>query len=118
MPAIPAAKMQELLPASIGAFQRTATESMAMGPMGSTAEGTYTQGDKSFELRIVDMAGMGALAGLGAAIGVEQSREDADGYERTSSEPQSPTGSWWKPKATPPILPISRLQSDRSIPTT
>lgn len=95
MPAVPAAKMQELLPASIGPFARTATESMAMGPMGSTAEGTYTNGDKSFELRIIDMAGMGALAGLGAAIGVEQSREDADGYERTKSvDGQMQTESW------------------------
>jgi hypothetical protein len=95
IPAIPATKMQELLPANIGPFQRTAMQTMAIGPMGSTAEGTYTNGDKSFDLRIIDMAGMGALAGLGAAIGVEQSREDADGYERTTSvDGQMQTESW------------------------
>ncbi len=94
-PAVPAAKMQELLPTAIGPFKRTATESMAMGPMGSTAEGTYTDGDKSFKLRVSDMAAMGAIAGLGAAIGVEQSREDADGFERTTSvDGQMQTESW------------------------
>lgn len=87
--------MQDLLPNSIGAYQRSATETTAMGPMGSTAEGTYSNGDKSFKLRIVDMAGMGAAAGLGAAIGVEQSREDADGYDRTRSvDGQMQTEAW------------------------
>jgi hypothetical protein len=95
IPAIPPAKMQELLPVAIGSFQRTATQSAAMGPMGSTAEGTYTSGDKRFTLRIIDMAGMGALAGLGAAFGVEQNREDADGYERTRSvNGQMQTEAW------------------------
>jgi Yip1 domain len=95
IPAIPASKMQQLLPVAVGAWQRSATETMAIGPMGSTAEGTYTNGDKSFKLRIIDMAGMGALAGLGAAIGVEQSREDATGYERTQSvDGQMQTESW------------------------
>jgi hypothetical protein len=94
-PAVAAARMQELLPTSIGGFQRSAVETMAMGPMGSTAEGTYSNGDKSLKLRIVDMAGMGALAGLGAAIGVEQSREDANGYDRTRSvDGQMQTEAW------------------------
>ena len=84
-PPVPAASMQALLPSSIGAYQRTATETMAMGAMGSTAEGTYTSGDNRFTLKIVDMSALGALAGLGAAMGAQQSREDANGYERTST---------------------------------
>ena len=77
--------MQALLPTAIGGLQRTAVESASAGNIGGTTAGTYTSGDKSFELRIVDMNALGALAGLGAAMGVEQSREDADGYERTGT---------------------------------
>ncbi len=84
-PPIEAAKLQALLPSSIGPFERTASETMAMGPMGSTAEGTYSSGDQSFKLMIADMSALGALAGLGAAMGVEQTREDADSYERTGN---------------------------------
>ena len=79
------AQLQALLPASLGSYQRTATQSVAMGEMGSTAEGTYTAGDRTITLKVVDMAGVGALAGLGAALGVEANKETADGYERTGT---------------------------------
>lgn len=77
--------LQGLLPASVGGYQRNAVEATAMGGMGSQAQGTYAAGDRSFTLKVVDMAGLGAVAGLGAAMGVEQSREDANGYERTTT---------------------------------
>lgn len=78
-------ELQALLPASLGAYQRTAVESAGAGAIGGQVEGTYTSGDKTIRLKIVDMSGLGALAGLGSAMGVEQSREDADGYERTGT---------------------------------
>jgi hypothetical protein len=78
-------RMKALLPETIGAYQRSATEGLTAGPMGSTAQGTYTWGDKSFTLRIADMSALGALTGLGAAMGVEQSKEDANSYEKTTS---------------------------------
>lgn len=91
------AKLQEMLPAAIGAYQRTATESTAMGQIGSTAEATYESGSNRFTLKVVDMSAMGALAGMGAAMGVQQSREDADGYERTSTvDGQMRTEAWNK----------------------
>lgn len=94
-PPVDAARMQALLPGAIGTYQRTAVETGGMGAIGSTAEGTYSSGDNSISLKIVDMSAMGALAGIGAAIGVQQSREDADGYERTSSvNGQMQTESW------------------------
>ena len=94
-PPIPAAKMQELLPAAIGSYARTATESVAVGPMGSNAQGTYTAGTNSYTLKIADMSALGALAGLGAAMGVEQSKEDANGYEKTTTvNGQMQTESW------------------------
>jgi len=85
VPAVDTAKIQALLPAAIGSYQRSATESMAVGAVGSSAQGTYTAGDKSFVLKISDIAAFGALSGLGAAMGVQQSREDANGYDRTST---------------------------------
>jgi hypothetical protein len=90
-------RMKALLPETIGGYARTATESVGAGAMGSTAQGTYTAGDKSFTLRIADMSALGALAGLGAAMGVEQSKEDANSYERTTSvNGQMQTESWNK----------------------
>ena len=80
-----ASRLQELLPANVGAYQRTGVETVGMGEMGSTAEATYSAGDKIFHLKVVDMSALGALAGVGAAMGVEQSREDADGYERSGA---------------------------------
>ncbi|MBB5986186.1 Yip1 family protein [Sphingobium lignivorans] len=78
------ADLQSLLPASIGAYQRVAVESARAGP-GSTAEGTYEAGDRRFTLKIADIAIAGAWAGMASAFGVEANREDADGYERTST---------------------------------
>ena len=84
-PPIDPSVLQGLLPSSIGAYQRTALESSAMGPVGSTADGTYTSGSSSFHLKVTDMAAIGALAGLGSAYGVQESKEDADGYEKTTT---------------------------------
>ncbi len=90
-------RMKALLPETIGSYQRTATEGVGAGPMGSTAQGTYTSGDKSFTLRIADMSALGALAGLGSAMGVEQSKEDANSYERTTTvNGQMQTEAWNK----------------------
>ena len=79
------AQLQALLPATLGGYTRTALEANAMGQMGAEAEGTYTLGDKTIRLKVIDSAGLGALAGLGAAMGAQHSREDANGYERTNT---------------------------------
>lgn len=84
-PAVEPAKLQGLLPATIAGYQRTAVEANGLGGMGSEASGTYEVGGKSFHLKITDMAAMGAIAGIGSAMGVTRSREDADGYERTGT---------------------------------
>lgn len=90
-------RMKALLPETIGGYARTATEGVGAGPMGSTASGTYTLGDMSFTLRIADMSALGALSGLAGAMGVEQSKEDANSYDRTSTvNGQLQTESWNK----------------------
>lgn len=75
--------LKGLLPQSIGGFTRSSVESTGVGGLGSNAEGTYQNGDQSFTLKITDMSAVGALAGIGAAMGVSQSKEDSNGYERT-----------------------------------
>ncbi len=82
---VPLADLQALLPTALGSYQRTAVESTGAGAIGSQADGTYKSGDKTMHLRIIDMSALGALAGIGSAMGVEQNREDADGYERTGT---------------------------------
>jgi Yip1 domain. len=82
--AIAPADLQGLLPASIGAYQRTAISSAKAGPS-SQAEGTYEADGKRFTLKVADMAMMGAMAGMAGALGVESNREDGDSYERTST---------------------------------
>jgi hypothetical protein len=84
-PPVEPALLQGLLPSSVGAYQRTAVESSAMGAVGSMADGTYTSGNNSYHLKVTDMAAMGALAGLGSAMGVQDSKQDADGYEKTGT---------------------------------
>jgi hypothetical protein len=76
--------LQALLPASIGSYARTGVESSKAGPT-SQAEGTYKAGDKSFTLKVADAAVVGALTGMAGAFGVESNKEDADGYERTTT---------------------------------
>ncbi len=82
-PPVALAKLQALLPNSLGSYARTETSSGSVGQLGSTAEGKYESGDHYINLKIIDMSAMGAIAGMGAAMGVEQNRETADSYERT-----------------------------------
>ena len=84
-PPVEPAKLQELLPESIGGYKRTAVESVGAA-VGANAEGTYEDGSgHRFQLKVTDMSALGALAGLGTALGVEQNREDANGYEKTGT---------------------------------
>ena len=82
---IDAGQLQTLLPTALGGYARTALETNAMGQMGTEADATYKQGEKTIHLKIIDSAGLGALAGLGSAFGAAHSREDADGYERANT---------------------------------
>ena len=76
-------QLKGLLPEKVGAYTRDSVETTALGGVGSSGEATYRAGERSFTLTITDMSTVGALAGLAGAFGVEQNREDAQGYERT-----------------------------------
>lgn len=85
---VPAETLKAMLPAGIGAFQRTGFSTQALGQAGAGAEGTYkgpadsAGGNYSFDLRVQDMLALSGLAGIGAAMGIEQTRENENGYER------------------------------------
>lgn len=79
--AVPTDTLKALLPDDIDGFKRKSFSSQAMGAAGSGVEGTYEAGDYRFDLRINDMLALSGLAGLGASMGIEHSREDDNGYE-------------------------------------
>ena len=77
-----------LLPASIGGFQRTSIENSSVGAGGfggSQAEARYEAGGSGFNLRVTDMGAAGAFTGMAAAMNVNSSKSDANGYEKTST---------------------------------
>lgn len=88
-------RLAALLPKAIGGWTREETESTAVGQLGSTASAVYVRGEQRFTLSIIDMSAMGPIAGMGAAMGIEQKREDDNGYERTTTvEGRLQTESW------------------------
>lgn len=93
--AVPASALQSLLPAAIGRYSRTSIESVAAGPGGTHAEATYEAGDRRIKLSVHDMAALGAVAGIGAALGVESNKEEGDSYERTSTRDGKLTVEKW-----------------------
>lgn len=80
--AVPTDTLKALLPENIASFQRTGFSATAMGQAGSGVDGEYKSGDQSYTLKIQDMLVLSGIAGMGAAMGIEQSREDENGYEK------------------------------------
>jgi hypothetical protein len=88
-------ELKELMPARLGSYERKAIQTTRLGRMGSSGEGTYRSGDRQFRLTITDMGAVGAIAGIASQFGVEQDREDENGYERTGTvEGQMQTEQW------------------------
>lgn len=83
--AVPTDTLKAMLPEKIGDFTRTSVSTTAMGKAGGGAEGVYTASGQSFTLRVNDLLAVSALSGIGAAMGIEQSKEDADGYEKVGT---------------------------------
>ena len=74
--------LKAMLPDTIGGFARTGFSTMAMGVAGSGVEGDYKANDQQFSLKVQDMLALSGLAGIGSAMGIEQEKEDENGYER------------------------------------
>lgn len=78
------ATLQMMLPVAIGGYKRTEIESLSIGS-GAQAQARYEADGRSFRVQITDMAAVGALAGMGAALNVQSNRQTETGYERTST---------------------------------
>lgn len=78
-------QMQALLPQGLPGGFTLASSSVSAAMGVTTAEGTYNRGDSSIRLSVVNMGQMGAIASMAGAVGVSESRQDADGYSRTNS---------------------------------
>lgn len=80
--AVDIAALQSVLPTAAEGFARVQIQSTGSEGIGALAQATYRKGDREVQLRIVDIAGLGAMAGALGGLGVEHNREDANGYER------------------------------------
>lgn len=80
------ASLKAMLPETLGGYKRTSIESQSMGAAGvggAQAAADYAKGDQQVRIELTDMAAAGALAGLGAALNVNQEKETERGFERT-----------------------------------
>jgi hypothetical protein len=85
---VPAAALQALLPATLGAYRRTelSSSSANAGGLGGTqVEGKYENGANAFRLNVTDIAAAGAIAALGSAFNVQSSHQTATGYDKTET---------------------------------
>lgn len=83
--AVDPAVLKDLLPAAIGGLARgdvSAESGGAGGTQASSAEATYTQGDKNLHLEVTDLGGAAALVGMAGAFNVNSSKQTATGYEK------------------------------------
>lgn len=81
-------ELKELLPSELAGIPRTEAEGESNGSMGfkiSVAKGKYKEEDKSIDVDIMDLGGVGgfAVAGLAAWTLADSERETESSYERT-----------------------------------
>ncbi len=86
--------LKGLLPASLVGQARSEVSTSSAGAAGmggSEVEAKYG----SISLKVVDMSALGAIAGIGAALGVQSSTENADGYEKVGKVDGRMTSEKW-----------------------
>jgi hypothetical protein len=65
-------ELKQLMPESIGSYERVAIKATSAGNFGSSGEGTYRSGDNQFNLKVTDMAAAGAIAGIAGQLQTEK----------------------------------------------
>lgn len=76
-------RLKAFLPAQLGPYVRDSISSTSMGQRGgSSVSATYNWDGRVMKVEIVDMAAMGAFAGIGSALGIQSESETADGFSR------------------------------------
>lgn len=80
------AQLKAMLPETLAGYRRTSIETQSMGAAGvggAQASARYEKDGKGVRVELTDMAAVGALAGIGAALNVNQEKETERGFERT-----------------------------------
>ncbi len=86
--------LKGLLPAAIAGQSRSEISTASAGAAGvggSEVDAKYGP----ISLKLVDMSALGAIAGIGAALGVQSSTENADGYEKIGKVDGRMTSEKW-----------------------
>ncbi len=87
-PAIPGDQLAAMLPPAVAGYPRTDVSSSSGGMGGvqaSNATGTYTQGGSTITMKLTDLGGMGAMAGMAAAFGVNSNEQHGTSYEKVNT---------------------------------
>lgn len=70
-------------------YERTSVGSTTMAAtgveQGSSIKADYQWGERTLKVELVDMAAMGAIAGIGSALGIQSETETEDGFLRVYS---------------------------------
>ncbi len=85
VPAIATEVLKDYLPSSFSGYSRGEVEANSggiAGFTGSNVEAQYLKGDAHLTLSITDMNAAGGFAAMAGAIGIESSKETANGYEK------------------------------------
>ena len=80
--------LKTLLPASVAGYTRgdVSAEGTSLGGMNTShARAEYAKGDARMTLEVSDTGGLAALGGLAASMGVNSTKETANGYEKVST---------------------------------
>lgn len=86
---IEAATLKAFLPERLGPYERTSVGSTTMAAtgaaQGNSIKADYQWGERILKVELVDMAAMGAIAGIGSALGIQSETETEDGFSRVYS---------------------------------
>jgi hypothetical protein len=77
--------LSAMLPAQVAGFGRgdvSSSSGSAAGMAGSSAEATYSKGDASFTLKVVDLGTAAGIAQFGSALNINSTQQTGGRYEK------------------------------------
>lgn len=80
--------LKALMPGDTAGYERTNLETSSSGSGDvqiGVAKADYKKGEASFQLSVMDLGPMGAMAALASGMGAQQTKETADGYEKVNT---------------------------------
>jgi hypothetical protein len=80
--------LKALMPGDTAGYARTNLETSSSGTGDvqiGVAKADYKKGDASFQLSVMDLGPMGAMAALASGMGAQKTKETADSYEKVNT---------------------------------